>query len=78
MNRNRDDVLFAPTQTELVAYEKFPEPREVEVMQVTPNKKELGAAFKKEAKAITEALESLCGAGLCCCCCFCCRPMGSD
>jgi hypothetical protein len=43
----------------LTAYEKFPEPREVEELKVTANKKELGATFKKDAKAIAEALEAL-------------------
>jgi len=47
------------TQTELTAYEKFPEPREVEELKVTANKKELGVAFKKDAKVVAEALESL-------------------
>jgi hypothetical protein len=43
----------------LIAYEKFPEPRDVEELKVSANKKELGVAFKKDAKAIAEALESL-------------------
>lgn len=34
-------------QTELTAYEKFSEPREVDVLRVVPNKKEMGLAFKK-------------------------------
>lgn len=34
-------------QTELTAYERFAEPRQVEVLHVTANKKELGTAFKK-------------------------------
>lgn len=47
------------TQTELTAYEKFPEPREVEELKVTANKKELGVSYKKDAKAIADALEAL-------------------
>lgn len=49
----------AMSKTELTAYEKFPEPREVEVTTVTPNKKELGLAFKRDAKAVADALEAL-------------------
>ncbi|WIA35437.1 hypothetical protein OEZ86_003878 [Tetradesmus obliquus] len=47
------------SKTELTAYEKFAEPREVDVLRVIPNKKEMGTAFKKDAKAVTEALEAL-------------------
>lgn len=32
------------------AYEKFPEPRLMDVVSVTPNKKEIGVAFKKDQK----------------------------
>ncbi|KAI8468120.1 MAG: hypothetical protein J3K34DRAFT_428181 [Monoraphidium minutum] len=49
----------AMSKVELTAYEKFPEPREVEVTTVTPNKKELGLTFKREAKAVADALEAL-------------------
>lgn len=59
-------VLVAVTQAhtsmskiELAAFEKFPEPRMEEVLKVVPNNKELGAAFKKDQKAIKEALEAL-------------------
>jgi glycyl-tRNA synthetase len=52
-------LLLAMPQVELTAYEKFPEPREVEVTRVVPNKQALGMAFKKEAKAVVEALEAL-------------------
>eukprot|EP00271_Cylindrocystis_brebissonii_P010383 TRINITY_DN26558_c0_g1_i1.p1 TRINITY_DN26558_c0_g1~~TRINITY_DN26558_c0_g1_i1.p1 ORF type:complete len:717 (+),score=144.98 TRINITY_DN26558_c0_g1_i1:155-2305(+) len=47
------------SKVELVAYEKFPEPREVEVLSIAPNKKELGKAFKKDQKIIAESLEAL-------------------
>lgn len=47
------------SKQELVAHEKFPEPREVEVVRRLPNKKELGLAFKKEQKAVLEALLAL-------------------
>ncbi|GBF92515.1 hypothetical protein Rsub_04619 [Raphidocelis subcapitata] len=49
----------AMSKTELNAYEKFTEPREVEVTTVTPNKKELGLGFKRDAKAVADALEAL-------------------
>ena len=48
---------------ELNAYEKFPEPREVEVLSIIPNKKELGRLFKKDAKAVADALEAQCEGG---------------
>ncbi|KAK6147886.1 hypothetical protein DH2020_018798 [Rehmannia glutinosa] len=41
----------------LVAHEKFPEPREVEKLVITPVKKELGLAFKGSQKMVIEALE---------------------
>eukprot|EP00775_Hariotina_reticulata_P009703 gene9703-9862_t len=47
------------SKTELTAYERFSEPREVEVLSVVANKKEIGQAYKKDAKAIVEALEAL-------------------
>eukprot|EP00877_Chromochloris_zofingiensis_P008694 jgi/Chrzof1/4078/Cz13g19120.t1 len=47
------------SKTELTAYEKYAEPREMEVTRVIPNKKELGVAFKKDAKAISDALDAL-------------------
>jgi hypothetical protein len=40
-------LLLLLLQTELTAYEKFSEPREVDVLRVIPNKKEMGTAFKK-------------------------------
>ncbi|KAL8141275.1 hypothetical protein V2J09_007296 [Rumex salicifolius] len=43
----------------LVAQEKYPEPREVEVVVITPAKKELGLAFRGNQKKITEALEAM-------------------
>ncbi|KAK6153826.1 hypothetical protein DH2020_013465 [Rehmannia glutinosa] len=53
----------------LVAYEKFPEPREVEVsppsvpqftkLVIAPVKKELGLAFKGNQKMVVEALEAM-------------------
>ncbi|MQM11571.1 hypothetical protein Taro_044484 [Colocasia esculenta] len=41
----------------LVAHEKFPEPREVEKLVITPSKKELGLAFKGNQKNVVQALE---------------------
>ncbi|XP_020586265.1 glycine--tRNA ligase, mitochondrial 1-like [Phalaenopsis equestris] len=43
----------------LVAHEKYPEPREVEKLVITPSKKELGLAFKGNQKMVVEALEAL-------------------
>ncbi|KAK6123806.1 hypothetical protein DH2020_042452 [Rehmannia glutinosa] len=43
----------------LVAHEKFPEPREVEKLVITPVKKELGLAFKGSQKMVIEALEAM-------------------
>ncbi|XP_009780577.1 glycine--tRNA ligase, mitochondrial 1-like [Nicotiana tabacum] len=43
----------------LVAHEKFPEPREVEKLIITPAKKELGLAFKGNQKMVVEALEAM-------------------
>ncbi|ONI29784.1 hypothetical protein PRUPE_1G214600 [Prunus persica] len=43
----------------LVAHEKFPEPREVEVLVISPVKKEIGLAFKGSQKNVVEALESM-------------------
>ena len=47
------------SKQELAAYEKFPEPRMMDVVKVITNKKELGVAFKKDQKAVSEALEAL-------------------
>ncbi|CAL8993518.1 unnamed protein product [Prunus brigantina] len=43
----------------LVAHEKFSEPREVEVLVISPVKKEIGLAFKGSQKNVVEALESM-------------------
>lgn len=47
------------SKIELTAYDKFPEPRMVDVVKINPNRKEIGVAFKKDGKAITEHLEGL-------------------
>ncbi|GLC40466.1 hypothetical protein PLESTB_001261900 [Pleodorina starrii] len=47
------------SKIDLTAFEKFPEPRLEEVVKVVPNNKELGAVFKKDQKAVKEALEAL-------------------
>lgn len=52
-------LALSTLQTELTAYEKFPEPREMDVTRVLPNKQKVGQAFKKDAKAVQEALEAL-------------------
>ncbi|KAI7843806.1 hypothetical protein COHA_002704 [Chlorella ohadii] len=47
------------SKVELNAYERFPEPREEDVLTILPNKKELGKLFKKDAQTIAEALEAM-------------------
>ena len=46
--------------TELTAHERFAEPKMEEVLVVEPNKKDMGKAFKKDVKAVTDALAALC------------------
>ncbi|GAB4820588.1 hypothetical protein N2152v2_007634 [Parachlorella kessleri] len=48
------------SKVELTAFETFSEPRMVEELSIVPNKKELGKLFKREAKAIGDALEAMC------------------
>ncbi|GFQ04662.1 glycine--tRNA ligase 1 mitochondrial [Phtheirospermum japonicum] len=43
----------------LVAYEKFTEPRQVEKLVITLDKRELGLAFKGDQKMVVEALEDM-------------------
>ncbi|GBG77644.1 hypothetical protein CBR_g24092 [Chara braunii] len=47
------------SKKDLSVYEPFDTPREVEVLSVVPNKKEIGKAFKKEGKLVESYLESL-------------------
>uniref|UniRef100_A0A061R117 Glycine--tRNA ligase n=1 Tax=Tetraselmis sp. GSL018 TaxID=582737 RepID=A0A061R117_9CHLO len=47
------------SKVDLTAYEQFPEPRMVEVVEIKPDKKSLGKDFKRDAKAIGAALEKL-------------------
>lgn len=54
----------AKAKVEMVAYEKYDEPRMEEVLSVAPNRKELGKTFKKDQKAIVEHFETLCEADL--------------
>ena len=49
----------AKSGTELTAHERFAEPRTEEVLVVEPNKKDMGKAFKKDVKAVTDALAAL-------------------
>lgn len=49
----------ASSGTDLSAHETFAEPRVVEAVVVSPSKKEIGVAFKKDAKAVCDALEAL-------------------
>ncbi|CAD7695721.1 unnamed protein product [Ostreobium quekettii] len=50
----------AKSKTDLVAHEKFSEPRMEEVLEVKPNRKELGVKFKTAMKAIVEQLAAMC------------------
>ena len=52
------------SSAELVALEKFPEPREVEVIEARPNKKEIGKTFKRDSKIICDHLLATCDADL--------------
>eukprot|EP00245_Coleochaete_scutata_P004222 TRINITY_DN1650_c0_g2_i1.p1 TRINITY_DN1650_c0_g2~~TRINITY_DN1650_c0_g2_i1.p1 ORF type:complete len:741 (-),score=194.86 TRINITY_DN1650_c0_g2_i1:147-2285(-) len=47
------------SKIELVAYEKFKEPREVEELKVAPNKQKLGKELKKDGKIVAEYLEAM-------------------
>lgn len=49
----------AKSKVPLVAFEPYDKPKMLEVVVVEPNKKELGKAFKKDAKAVTDALAAL-------------------
>lgn len=49
----------AATKADLTVFEKFEETKVVEALTAVPDKKALGMAFKKEAKAITDALAAL-------------------
>lgn len=53
------DAEIEKSSVALVAQEKFSEPREVEKLVITPNKKELGLAFKGNQKMVTESLEAM-------------------
>ncbi|RCI01834.1 Glycine--tRNA ligase 1, mitochondrial [Rhizopus stolonifer] len=48
------------TNEKLIVREQLPEPRTVECWQVEINKKTFGPKYKKEAKAVEEALMTLC------------------
>lgn len=43
----------------MVAEKKLPEPKTIVVTEVLPNKALLGKTFKKDAKAISDALANL-------------------
>ncbi len=48
------------SKQDMSAYEPFPEgPRMVDMLVAAVDKRELGKTYKRDAKAITEALESL-------------------
>ena len=47
------------SNVELVAYERYAEPIQEEIVEVTPNKQAIGKAFKRDAKAVTDALAAL-------------------
>ena len=48
------------SKVELTAHERFAEPVMEEVLVVETNKKDMGKAFKKDAKAVTDALQAMC------------------
>ncbi|XP_058986336.1 glycine--tRNA ligase [Musca domestica] len=50
---------MAATGVRLVAEKRLPAPKTVEVSEIVPNKQTLGKTFKKDAKAITDALAKL-------------------
>lgn len=47
------------SKVELVAHEKFSEPREVEILEIKPSKKETGRFFKEDARKVEEALKAM-------------------
>ena len=53
----------AATKADLTVFEKFEATQTVEALTAIPDKKVLGMAFKKEAKAVTDALAALDQAG---------------
>jgi len=52
-------VHTGATGVRLAAEKKLSEPRTVDVVEMVPNKGPLGKAFKKDAKAVTDALAAL-------------------
>ncbi|XP_013105242.1 glycine--tRNA ligase [Stomoxys calcitrans] len=50
---------MAATGVRLVAEKRLPAPKTIEVSEIVPNKQALGKTFKKDAKAITDALAKL-------------------
>ena len=44
------------SKQDLKAYEQFPEPRMMEVVEVVPNKKQLGKELKRDAQTVADAL----------------------
>lgn len=49
----------AASKVELAAYERYPEPRNEEVVSIVPNKRELGKVLKKEAQRVADELIAL-------------------
>mmetsp|Transcript_6700 Transcript_6700/g.18764 ORF Transcript_6700/g.18764 Transcript_6700/m.18764 type:complete len:690 (+) Transcript_6700:167-2236(+) len=49
----------AASKVDLNAYEAFPEPRMVELVEIKPDKKNIGKDFKRDAKTVGAALEAL-------------------
>ena len=49
----------AKSKVELQAYEQWAEKREVDVLSIVPDKKELGKQFKKDANVIAESLTAM-------------------
>lgn len=53
------DAHSKMSKQDLSSFEKYDEPRLVEIVAVKPNKQAIGKEFKKDAKAVQAALESL-------------------
>lgn len=53
----------AATKADLTVFEKYEETKTVQVLEAQPDRKAIGLAFKKDAKAVTDALAGLDRAG---------------
>ncbi|KAL4854691.1 Glycine--tRNA ligase [Chlorella vulgaris] len=53
------DAHATSSKVDMRAYEQFPEPRNVDVLTIVPNKKILGKVFTKHAQAVINALNTM-------------------